>query len=178
MDIIDWEILDYLSDDYESIAQIYPYLSKSQKITLHDIADRLIVLYQQQYIYLLDNEELNITEFRTEVYTQEYEYSNFWFGLAPKGVEFWEGNTIQYGGEPIDWSKSWITKINYNNNTGYLIGTTHEVCQEALEIISIEYEDIHINKSSLKTEPVAEFQAKYYKTLKNGYKLSFKFQRV
>ena len=50
MNKIDWDILNCLTDDFESMKQIYPVIKKEDNISFEETINRLITLYEDGFV--------------------------------------------------------------------------------------------------------------------------------
>lgn len=178
---LDWEILDSLSDDYESIEQIHQLLeaggSFKGDFALQTILDRIELLYASNYVFLILNETFDRSKLQLEI---EGKTGNrpYWFGLTNSGCAAWEACSERYGGEPIDWSSSWTSSYSLKNLQGHVDGASVEVCLEALDKILPHDKEWEIDRESLGEMPIEGFDAKYYKHIKGGHRIKFRIKKV
>ena len=170
MNKIDWLILNELSDDFESMTQIYP-LEQCSKTKRSAIIDRIELLLQKGLIKLANDivfvKEMLLAE------PEEYYDTDFWFGLTERGAEEWEKHAKKFGEFEVDWSDAWSESLNYHKQQGYILGVSKEICMKYLKA---NRKDI-VDFDSLKVIPISSFQAKYYKILSGGVKIKFKLNK-
>ena len=174
-------ILDSLSDDTECIASIWFHNENElHGISGQDIKDAIYRLYEQGLIYDSSIANIDREDILAEETTNEYHTGNYYFGLTPAGVEFWE-EARKENDEPVDWSKTWTARRDYNEQKGYIDGTSREVCLNALIESNQEtrgnFKDWQVDMSSLVDSEFEGFQAKYYKYIPGGHRISFKLKR-
>jgi hypothetical protein len=87
---VDWEILDALSDDYESIEQIQSLISddRGEGPTQSQILDRLTYLHEKNYIFLTLGQIFSREGLQDEIdgRTKDRKY---WFGRTESGYLAW-----------------------------------------------------------------------------------------
>lgn len=170
MDKIDWEILDSLADDYESINQIYPPLKKIYKLNIMEAKERIIHLLNEGYIFLM-NDEMDSDKFREET---DSEYSDFWFGLTSKGADYWQETANEYGEEKVNWANHYVVRLDFTQGMGYICSQSKERCIKGLNNCREQY---LVDEASIIWSEVDKFKAKYYKELENGIKVTFRFKK-
>lgn len=176
LDKIDWTILNVLCFDYESIIQIYP-LDEYPEISRDEVIDRLYNLFKKGYVCLMNDKEFNIEQIKNE--PDDCEYSEFWYGITETGSEFWEENAERYAGIKIDWSDIWSEIIIYTEERGIIHATSPDTCLNRLKKCQEENKnEIIIDFDSVRISKVKEFEARYYKIIKNGYRLEFRFMKL
>jgi hypothetical protein len=85
----DWEILDALSDDYESVEQIANLVRAVwPSVTPLEIIDRLERLYGAGYVSLTLDATFNRAEMIREI--DQTSDRRFWFGRTASGDALWE----------------------------------------------------------------------------------------
>ena len=157
IDKLRWAILDSLADDYESMEMIVPAVR-----TLVPDSDERTVSEQVG--------QLLLSGFVETVGKSEVSY-----GMTGQGCEVWEKYCTIFSEGPPDWSKSWTMDVDYTTGVGYVNGTSREVCESA--IAKHAQPDIVIDTSSFKHTSIEGFKAKYYKKLKGGHRIDFRFQK-
>lgn len=175
---IDWDILNCLTDDFESMKQIYPVIKKEDNISFEETINRLITLYEDGFVCLEDNDILNIEELRVDVEKCEDDFSRFWFGLTSEGVKLWEDNALKFSGSEIEWKNAWSASLDYKNGVGFMCGKTREICELFLKDHFNKEKEIILDESSLEYTTIEKFKVKYYKTINDGVKLSFRFKKI
>ncbi|HBC87378.1 MAG TPA: hypothetical protein DCZ94_10520 [Lentisphaeria bacterium] len=173
MDKIDWLILNELSDDFESMNQIYP-LEKAMQAKRRDIIDRIEILIQKGLIKLLNDVDFDKETLLAE--PENYPGTEFWFGLTEKGAGAFEKHAKKFDGSEIDWSGSYCIHRDFSDQTGYVEGTSEKVCLSSLSSILDDDEWI-IDMTSLKHSDIPGFQAKYYKYLSGGHRIDFRIKK-
>lgn len=171
MDRIDWEILEAVSNEFESLTQIYPMVNEALDVERVDIIDRMESLLQRGLIKLSKNIEFNKETLLDE--PDVYYDTEFWFGLTEQGAEAWEQHAKEFDGFDVDWSEAWTASYNYEKQSGHIYGVNEEVC---MKVLKNEKEAI-IDFDSLMVEQVSSFQAKYYKKITGGVKITFTVER-
>lgn len=169
----DWIILGELSDDYETFKHIVDNISKGNiNIEKKEIALRIKKLHEKGYIRFVDENELQKKDL---INNTDFIDEELWFGLTQKGAKLWEQNALKYGGRTIDWHEFCVVKFNYKNNLGEIYGVSPIICEKRLNNLLNDRNDINIDLNSVNISNVKEFELKYYKRIKNGCKLTFKF---
>jgi DNA-binding Lrp family transcriptional regulator len=171
MDRIDWYILNTLSDDFESMTQIYP-LEEASDVAREEIIDRIERMFKHCLIQLPEKVEFNKEKILGE--SEEFFNTTFWFGLTDKGAEEWERNAKEYGGFEIDWSAFWSTHFDYENEKGFIVAVNKEISLKQLKKVT----EVEIDFNTLRITEVPEFQATYYKKIKGGIKIEFEFKQM
>jgi len=130
---LDLLILDSLSDDTECVASIWFHKEDElQNISGQELKNTIYELYKRGLIYDRSaTEPIACEDILTEETTNQYHIGNYYFGLTSAGVEFWEEARKEYN-EPVDWSKMWVAHYDYNQQKGYIDGTSREACLNAL----------------------------------------------
>jgi hypothetical protein len=179
---LEWLILGSLSNDTECVATIWPDIKESvPSITEHQLKDTIYQLYKIGLVYIESEtgpvSRENILAEETE---NEYSNGNYYFGLTPKGVEVWEASSGKYD-EPINWSNSWKASYDIERQKGFIDGTSKEVCLSVLIKDNQEgfgmFKEWQIDMDSLEHSDIEGFQAKYYKYISGGHRISFKLKR-
>ena len=100
--MLDWEILNALSDDYESIEQIKDMieshdsgLSNGKK----EILDRLEHLQATNYVFLINNQTFEKEKLKQEIEGQT-DSRPFWFGRTENGYLAWQERATDYFKSP------------------------------------------------------------------------------
>ena len=154
-DRIDWAILDAVSDDPESLDSILRHLGNLEiLVETDDVQSRLNQLVDSGCL------------------AAEWDQPVF-YGLTTSGCELWERLDRTYSAdEPLDWSKSWVCRLDWTHGTGCVVGATRSACEAALakESATGGWE---VDTTSIVHRPVEGFQAKYYKWLSGGHEISF-----
>jgi hypothetical protein len=83
IDQIDWETLDALADDYESVEQIQKLLTP-KVVSQEEIIDRLERLYRAGYVFLTLGKTFDRDALVEEIYLTKDR--KFWFGHTQNGV--------------------------------------------------------------------------------------------
>ena len=170
MNKTDWLILNTLSDDVESMTQLYPIKEGSQ-VSRTGLIDRIEILIQEGLIKLDHDVAFDKEALLAE--PEVYYDTEFWFGLTGKGAEAWEKNAQEFGGFEVDWSENWTANFDYEKQEGYIFGVSEEICMKRLKA---EREAV-IDFSSLQVKPVSNYWAKYYKNLPGGVKIEFTLKK-
>jgi hypothetical protein len=97
IDQLDWEILNALSDDYESIEQIHGLITgfSDFQCTPHEILDRLEKLHKEHYVFLILNETFNRAKLLDEIENKTADRP-YWFGRTETGYLAWQENTSRF----------------------------------------------------------------------------------
>ena len=167
MSKLEYTILDNLSDDLECPATICPEVQEEiRDASRQDVIDALCRLHESGLVALPDGTPLD-----REALIAEPE-GNFdalyWFGLTASGCAAWEAGSET----PIDWSKMWSGRIDYEGRKGYVEGTSRDVCIAALPRLMPDKKE-QIDMTSLSHSDISGFQAKYYKHLPGGHRIEF-----
>lgn len=125
---IDWLILDVLSDDWETMTQIYPMvLHEASAVSREEIIDRIEALYQKDFVQIQKDVVFDKQKILSEL-PEDYYTTNFWFGLTEKGVVEWEENSERFGGFKVDWSENWTANYDYIKEEGWIYGVNESIC--------------------------------------------------
>ena len=92
---LDWEILNALSDDYESVEQIHSLITGSSgtSVTQQEILDRLEYLHKHNYVFLTLNKVFDRSRLQGEI-DGRTEDRKYWFGRTENGYLAWlEGDS-------------------------------------------------------------------------------------
>jgi hypothetical protein len=179
---LEWLILGSLSNDTECVACIWPDMKESMpSITGYELKDVIYSLYKRGLIYIAsETEPVDREDVLAEEITNEYSTGNYYFGLTSKGVEVWEKATEKYD-EPVDWSKSWTANHDLERREGHIDGTSREVCLNRLKAWNEngygEFKEWQVDMDSLIHSEIKGFQAKYYRYISGGHRISFKLKR-
>ena len=95
---LDWEILNALSDDYESFEQIQGIIDSCGPRPCYEkekILDRLERLHSANYVFLINNQTFQRKELNKEIEGKTKNRS-FWFGRTESGYLAWEELTSKY----------------------------------------------------------------------------------
>jgi|WetSurMetagenome_2_1015567.scaffolds.fasta_scaffold39026_1 hypothetical protein len=98
-----------------------------------------------------------------------------WYGMTSRGCEVWEEDYATFSDSPLDWSGSWIMEVDRSTGIGYVNGVSKEICESA--IAKHAGLDIVVDSTSFKHGTIEGFQANYYKNLKGGYRIDFRFTK-
>lgn len=173
MDKIDLLILDSLADDYEPIASIYKYVAdQSNNIDKDLLLSYIEKLHLNGYILLQEDKKFDHDSIMKELISEQY--GDYWFGLTVKGAETWEDYANSIDDEPINWDEKIKIHLDFVNGIGEVFGKKKEVCIKSLDEY-IKRNNISLIKDSISMEFIPEFNIKYFKTIKDGVKLKFKF---
>ena len=176
---LEWLILASLANDTECVAMIWPYVKDTMpNISGHKLKDTIYSLYQRSFVYIAsDTEPIDREDILAEETTNEYSTGNYYFGLTPAGVEFFEEASKEYD-EPIDWSNSWTASYGQE---GHIDGTSREVCLNQLINWNQkgygEFKEWQVDMNSLVHSEIEGFKAKYYKYIPGGHRIAFKLKR-
>jgi hypothetical protein len=102
---LDWEILNALADDYESIEQIESLINDLSGISTNkeQILDRLEYLHWNCYVFLIMNKTFERAKLEDEI-RERTQARYYWFGRTEKGYLAWQELTEGYlhGTEPAE----------------------------------------------------------------------------
>lgn len=175
-------ILDCLSDNTECVASIWFHKEDElQNVSGHELKNTIYNLYKRGLISDRSvPEPLSCEDIMAEDPTNEYHTGNYYFGLTPAGVEFWE-EARRESGEPVDWSRSWHASYDTKKQEGHIDGTSKEVCLKELESWNKKprdsFKDWQVDMNSLIHLEIEGFQVKYYKYISGGHRISFKLRK-
>ena len=93
IDRLDWEVLNALADDYESMEQIQ-HLIMPAELSPDEIIDRLHKLHKNNYIYLTLNMQFDRNSLLKEI--KETKQRKYWFGRTEKGYLAWQKHAPEY----------------------------------------------------------------------------------
>lgn len=171
MDKFEFFILGSLIDFPEPFDNIFDWAkSEFPDLTEDDVRKALIELCKKGLISI-GNKVMSLEEIQDNVGSSHYR--QWGYGLTKRGIGAWEENSDKFRSDKIDWSRTYEVKLSYRNNTGYIYGTTSEICfRELNELMKKQDEEITINEDSIIIENVEEFEVEYYKkVIRNGYKI-------
>ena len=94
---VDWEILDALSDDYESVEQIQK-LIRPTTLSQEEIIQRLEQLHSENYVFLILNRTFDRAALIREI--GETKDRKYWFGRTEKGYLAWQRLTQGFCDNP------------------------------------------------------------------------------
>lgn len=174
MDNIDWEILNSLTDDYESFEQIRFWVLKEKQLTDEEIKNRIIRLLNQGFLYIYFDETGLVMEDKKCRNVNKLSWKDTWLGLTQKGVNFWEEKAEEFCDEKVNWDNVYCLRWNYKEQVGFVYGRTEQRCKEVFAELLDSEKDKKIDLASIKITEVTEYKFKYYKTL-SGYELSFTY---
>jgi len=175
---LDWYILDNLSNDWECLTTIYPEVAEFVSgISRENVVDAIHHLIKEGYIQIRGGHIFDKEALLSE--PEEYLETKYWFGLTTLGCEAWEAHSVEYAGYPIDWTQAWSASISFENREGHIDGVSKEVCLAAInkELFLLREEPFEIDKKSMKYSKINGFNAKYYKYISGGCRISFKLRR-
>jgi hypothetical protein len=94
---LDWEILDALADDYESIEQIESLINDTSDIstTKELILDRIEYLHRHYYVFLLGNRIFDREDLEEEI-SGRTQNRYYWFGRTENGYLAWQELQSKY----------------------------------------------------------------------------------
>jgi len=177
---LEWNILDNVSDDWECPVTICPEVERDVPGSSRtEIIHTLYELHERGFLELMKGGNVDLAELMND--PPDDFGTRYWFGLTTLGCSIWQSHAEQFGSETVDWSRSWVGHGPDVNGRGYVDGTSREVCLEALDhLIRFAHltrdEDWEIDRSSLKDSAIDGFQAKYYKYIEGGHRISFKLK--
>ncbi len=172
---LEWNILDSLSNDEETIGLILSVIKDDfPDISLREVARSVFALYQQGLIVEDNQKDVALKTLLGE--SPDYRNNVYWFGLTEIGYKYWEEYALTYSGEPIDWSKAWASHFDFKNQNGNIEGVSLEVCLQALDKIDTE-KDWQVDRTTLVNLKIEGFKAKYYKQMKGGCRISFSLKK-
>ena len=173
---LEWTILNNLANDWECPATICPEVESEITSTSRDeVLGTLYELFQRGLVALQDGGSLQLQTLLSE--PQENFDTRLWFGLTQSGCVEWEKHAEQFCGDAIHWAQTWSGNISYLDAAGYVDGTTREVCVESLNTLLPENTEWEIDRSTLQYSAIAGFNAKYYKYIQGGHRISFKLRK-
>jgi len=95
---LDSEILNSLSDDYESIEQIHKLIETADfkgDFSLQAIFDRIGVLFENNYFFLTLNKTFSKSKVKAEI-SGKTQLRPYWFGRTEKSYKAWKDLTRKY----------------------------------------------------------------------------------
>jgi len=172
---LEWHILDNLSNDWECLTTIYPEVEELVPgISRENVVDAIHNLIKEGCIQIQGGHIFDKKALLSE--PEEYFDTKYWFGLTTLGCKAWEAHSVEYAGYPIDWTQAWSSYISYRNREGYIDGVSKEVCLAAISKGLLREEGFEIDKKSMKYSKIDGFNAKYYKYISGGCRISFKLR--
>ena len=175
-------IIDCLSVDNGCVASIRYHEAEG----LHDIPDvelknAIYGLYKRGLIHDRGiSEPIPRESIMAEDTSNQYHTGNYYFGLTPAGVEFWE-EARRKNGDPVDWSRMWSAYTSPEQHEGYIDGTFREVCLNVLKSWNdngLDFlKDWQVDMDSLMESEIEGFYATYYKYISGGHRIFFKLKR-
>jgi hypothetical protein len=173
---LEWTILNNLSNDWECPATICPEVETEIEGTSRDeVLGTLYQLFEHGLVGLQDGGSLQLQALLSE--SKGNFDTRFWFGLTQAGCVEWEKHAKQFCGDAVDWAQAWSGNISYLDAQGYVDGTTRKVCIEALNTLLSDNTEWEIDKDTLQDSAIAGFNAKYYKYIHGGHRISFKLRK-
>jgi len=173
---LEWTILNNLANDWECPATICPEVESEITSTSRDeVLGTLYELFERGLVALQDGGSLQLQTLLSE--PEENFDTRLWFGLTQSGCVEWEKHAEQFCGDAIHWAQTWSGNISYLDAAGYVDGTTREVCVESLNTLLPENTEWEIDRSTLQYSAIAGFNAKYYKYIQGGHRISFKLRK-
>jgi hypothetical protein len=173
---LEWSILDSLSDDREAVALILCLINDDfPLISQKEVAESVYKMYTQGLLFEFYNKSVDYEILLNE--SSDYADANYWFGLTAIGCKSWEENDPVYLGEPIDWSRAWTRYLDVVNKKGWIKGTSQEVCLTALKDL-IKDEKWQVDTTTIVHSKIEGFQAKYYKYIEGGHKITFLLKKM
>jgi hypothetical protein len=169
----EWLILDTLTDSLEGIAQISANVEDSipaEKVNA--------IVYELCGRGLVSSYSKNMQKSGENILSEEnmrHNTGEFYFGLTPAGAETWERASAVCD-KPVDWSSSYVAARDFVAQKGRVDGVSREVCINALTKLT-EDKEWQIDMNSLVESEITGFQAKYYKYMPGGYRISFRLTR-
>jgi hypothetical protein len=95
---LDWEVLNALSDDYESVEQIVSLINGFNKdlvVGPDNVIDSLEWLHQNNLVFLTLNKSFDRAKLESEITNSLREY---WFGRTEEGLREWERHSDTFCG--------------------------------------------------------------------------------
>jgi len=172
MDKIDWEILNELSDDHETIKVISSSI-ENHLISTADICMKLIRLKNLGYIIVIDDRGKMISDIRATNIDD-----NMWFGLTVVGGKTMEKRAKEFCGEEIKWDNATSINFNYKKLKGHIYARTEKRCRKLLIEIIRNKTSVKILEDSISLSEIFSYRYKYYKILEGGFLLKFKFKNI
>ncbi len=71
----------------------------------------------------------------------------------------------------------WGSYVDYEARKGYAVGPSLERCQEVLNKLHLDGPEFMIDRASFRVSRVDVWRPKYYKTLRDGWKIDFNLVR-
>lgn len=167
---LEWKILDSLSDGLASTADMQIQVS-----SLQELREKVYELYRRGILYAY-NEPVEYGKLMSEPPEPVDIDNEYAFGLTELGSKCWEEGSKIYSDKPVDWSKAKICILSPKKGWGYIEGTTEEICLAALKEIP-DYTGWEADKSTVVHEEIEGFQAKYYKYIPGGHRVTFKLKK-
>jgi hypothetical protein len=173
---LEWTILNNLANDWECPATISPEVqSEINGTSRKEVLGTLYQLFERGLVALQDGGSLQLQTLLSE--SEDNFDTRLWFGLTQTGCFEWEKHAEQFSGNAIHWGQSWSGNISYLDAAGYVDGTTREVCVEALNRLLPDDTEWEIDRNTLQDSAIAGFDAKYYKYIHGGHRISFKLRK-
>jgi hypothetical protein len=171
---LEWTILSSISDDEESVALILEIIRNDfRNISQKEVAETIYKLYQNGLV----EDKKEAVDYETLINeSEDYAGNYYWFSLTDVGFNYWEKFASIYSDGPNDWSKSWVAQPDYKMGEGFIDGASLEACLQGLDRIDDDKE-WKIDRNSLIHSEIEGFQAKYYKHINGGHRITFKFVR-
>ena len=167
-------ILDAISDDTEFVASIW-YHNKDElrNISGQELKNTIYELYKRGLIYDQSvTEPITREDILSQETTNQYLTGNYYFGLTPSGVDYWEKLSEQ-SGYPVDWSDSWTMTFDSERQEGHVDGTSRAVCLNALKKV----DNLELDMNTLLDSEINGFLAKYYKYVSGGHRITFRYRK-
>lgn len=145
-----------------------------QDFSLLEVRETAYKLYERGLIRATP-EPIEIEKLMNE--SSNYINADYWFGLTSSGVEYREEGAKIFSDGPIDWPQAWSEYLSYKDKEKYIDETSKEVCMTALHE-HIGDEDWEIDMKTLRHFKIEGFQAKYYKYIPSGHRITFKLKKT
>jgi hypothetical protein len=165
---LDWLVLDATADDFESIVQIADSVRRDlRQISRAELARHIIELLRDGFLQQFEPHEISLEDLAG---VPERMQPPFWFGMTARGVEAWERFATEFDSEPPDWSRAYAYCFDFAALRGYCDGVSREVC---LSAIRNSPNHAAVREETFRFESIDSFNAKYYKRIKGGFRVSF-----
>ena len=165
---LDWLVLDATADDFESIVQIADSVRCDlPQISRAELARHIIELLRDGFLQQLESDEISLEDL---VRVPERLQPPFWFGMTARGAEAWERCAKEFDSEPPDWSRAYACCFDFATLRGHCDGVSREVC---LSAIRNSRDHAAVREETFRFESIDSFNAKYYKRIKGGVRVSF-----
>ncbi len=191
IDRLRWFVLASLTDDEEALYQVWRSVAGAIPGTSRaEVADNLSDLVAKGFVSLPGGVAFDRAKLLAE--TEENYDTTYCFRLTESGSAVWESNAERFSGAPVSWENASRVSFDHKAGTGYVQGTTKEVClkaladgagwEQGLKAMADRFKymqglRLRLDKSSFRHSTIDGFHAAYHKYLTGGHRIDFRFSQ-